>query len=87
MNDLKPSLHPEFSRQYEEAQALHIHMVMNGYMAWELGPVCSRDHAYALKDLKEVVREFLRFAPTGPDLHPEYQRLKQAVHSQLNSKP
>ena len=87
MNDLKPSLHPEFTNQYHAAQVLATQMVMSGYSTWELGPVCSRDHAYALEDLKRVVREFLKAIPEEHGLSPEYRRMKEAVHLQLDSKP
>lgn len=87
MNEILPSLDVEFRKEYEESQSFHIRMVMKGKMTYEIGPVCSRDHAYNLQDLKKAVRDFLKVLPEPQESTTEYRRLKQALHSQLNHIP
>lgn len=93
MNDLNPSLHPEFEDEYITSQSLATRMIMKGHSSWELGPLCTRDHAWNLADLKKAVAEFMKTCeePHGEFvcalMKKDYQRAKQAVYSRLNQKP
>ncbi len=76
MNQLDPSLYPEFMDEYQEAQNLHSRLKRKGVKSpYQIGPVCSRDHAWELEDLKKVMKEFMAVVR------------KQAVHSQLKHAP
>ena len=87
MKQLDPSLYPEFRDEYEEAQSLHSRLVMKGASSYQIGPVCSRDHAWALEDLKKAAKEFLAVVRDPEVKTSEYCRLKQALHSKLKNTP
>lgn len=87
MNELHPTLYPEFQELYEAASDLAVQLTMQGHTTYEIGPLCSRDHAYQLHELKEAVKAFMKALPPNPNSLPEYRRTQQAVFSILNSKP
>jgi hypothetical protein len=87
MNVISPSLETEYQKEYVASQNLHDQMVMKGHQTYEIGPVCSRDHAYNLRDLKAAAAAFLKVLPEPPESTPEYRRLKQSLHSQINQTP
>lgn len=93
MNILDPSVYPQLREEYLAAQNLSMRMSRKGHMVWELGPLCTRDYAWQLADLKKAVEAFMKTCqePHG-DLvcevtKKEYRSAKQAVHSILNRKP
>ena len=93
MNILNPSFDIEVRDEYETATTLAAHMVQKGHSTWELGPLCTRNHAWQLADLKTAVEALLNTCqePHGElvceVMKKEYRNAKQAVHSILNRKP
>ena len=87
MKPIDTSLYPEFNNEYEAAQNLHVRVVMKGFQTYEIGPLCSRDHAWNLEDLKKAVKEFL-FVVQDPEVKTkEYCRIKQSLRVQLKHTP
>ena len=85
---IDPSLYPEFMDEYQEAQNLHSRLKGKGVKSpYQIGPVCSRDHAWELEDLKKVMKEFMAVVCDPEVKTNDYCRLKQAVHSQLKHAP
>lgn len=78
----------ELEDEYREAQAITTSLTMKGIGSyWELGPICSRNHAWQLADLKKFIKEFLAVLPNDIEQTKEYRRAFQNLHMQLKSKP
>lgn len=93
MNPLDTIFYPELQEEYAIAQVLSNRMMKRGFSVWELGPLCTRDHAWRLTELKNAVEAFMKTAeePHGElvceVMKKEYRTAKHAVHSILNRKP
>ncbi len=68
---INPILHPELHELSEAAQNLANSMILNGHQTWELGPLCTRNHADQLRQLKKAVEMHLSITPEPlcSDLH------------------
>lgn len=88
MNVIDINFYPELREQAFKAVRISMEMEVDGHPGpWVLGPLCTRDHAVALEDLKKVMKEFMAVVCDPEVKTSDYCRLKQAVHSQLKHAP